>query len=93
MLTNPIGNQTNVDGADAWKGLLPDSSQSDLVADKNDIIEYDGDQWTVSFDASQESGIHYVSNLNTSYQYKWTGSAWVRSYEGQYKEGFWSLAL
>jgi hypothetical protein len=93
LLTNPIGNSNNIDGADAWKGLLPDSSEDDLIADKNDIIQYDGDMWRVTFDASQESGTHYVSNLNTNYQYKWTGTKWVRSYEGQYKEGFWSLAL
>jgi len=93
LLTNPIGNSNNVDGADAWKGLLPDSSTDDLIADSNDIIEYDGDMWRVSFDASTQTGTHYVSNLNTNYQYKWTGSAWVRSYEGQYKEGYWSLAL
>ena len=93
LLINAIGDANNFDGADAWKGLEPDSSTDDPIAGKNDIIEYDGSRWSVSFDASTEAGIHYVSNLNTNYQYKWTGSTWVRSYEGQYKEGFWSLAI
>jgi hypothetical protein len=88
-LTNDIGNASNSDGADAWKGL----DNSDLVAHANDIIEYDGTNWIVVFDSQEITSIEYVSNLTTSLQYKWTGSRWVRSYEGEYKAGRWSLFL
>lgn len=89
LLTNDIGNASNSDGADAWKGL----DNSDLVAHANDIIEYDGTNWIVVFDSQEITSIEYVSNLTTSLQYKWTGSRWVRSYEGEYKAGRWSLFL
>jgi hypothetical protein len=46
----------------------------------------------VAFD-SRESAVQYISNLNTTVQYRWTGEAWVKSYEGLFKSGEWSLVL
>jgi hypothetical protein len=89
LLTNDIGSGANTDGPDAWKG----TDNSDLVAHANDIIEFDGTTWNVVFDSQEITSIEYVSNLTTSLQYKWTGSRWVRSYEGEYKAGRWSLVL
>ena len=63
-----------------------------LVAHANDIIEWSGAHWFVSF-SSQNSEIQYVTNTNTMIQYRWTGSEWVKSYEGVYRSGFWSLVL
>jgi hypothetical protein len=31
--------------------------------------------------------------VTTGLQYLWTGSAWVKSYEGIYPAGSWSLVL
>jgi len=87
LLTESIGDVDNVDGADAWKGVV------DLVAGVNDIVEFDGTNWLVDFDSSEITSIEYVSNLATSVQYKWTGSNWVRSFEGEYINGRWSLVL
>ena len=63
-------------------------------ASENDIIQYNGSAWTVVFDASSQSSTsHFLHNTFTSKQYKWTGSAWISSYEGEYNPGFWRLVL
>ena len=65
-----------------------------IGASANDIIEYNGTQWEVSFDASANgSTVQYVTNPATNYQYKWTGTEWIDTYQGVYKPGFWILNL
>jgi len=60
----------------------------------NDIIEYDGDFWFVAFEAAaQTTNPEFVTNITTSLQYRWTGTEWVKSYEGLYPSGEWSLVL
>lgn len=76
-------------GAPAWRG----SDGQNLVAHANDIIEYNGTHWTVVFDSRTDSSVQYVSNLNTGTQYKWDSNQWVKSYEGEYKGGLWTLVL
>lgn len=84
LLLEAIGDATNTDASDAW---------GDIVASANDIIEYDGSNWAVSFDASANNTKQYVSNLTTSIQYKWDGTSWTKSYQGLYPGGEWSLVL
>ena len=69
------------------------ASYFNLNASANDIIEYNGTAWTVSFDSSNVITTQYVTNTNTGTQYRWTGSEWIDSYQGQYKNGFWKLEL
>jgi hypothetical protein len=76
--------------AAAWAG----TDGQPLVAQVNDIVEYDGSRWQISFDsASSPDNIQYVTNITTSIQYEWTGSAWIKSYQGLYPGGTWSLVL
>ncbi len=89
LILKPIGDSTNTDGPDAWK----DTSDNDFIAGANDIIQYDGFRWNVVFDSSVETGVHYITNTNTSIQYKWTGDSWVKSYEGEYKAGEWTIVI
>lgn len=84
LILNAIGDESNTDGPDAW---------GDLVAGANDIIEYNGTNWQVAFDSSAEEGIHYMTNSNTGLQYKYTGTEWVKSYEGEYRAGDWSIVI
>ena len=79
------------DGPDAWKN----ADNSDFVAGENDIVEWDGTSWHVVFDASADSGTttKYITNLNTGVQYRWTGTEWILSFEGEYRKGTWRLAL
>jgi len=93
LLLKGIGSADNVDGADAWKG----DSNIDLVAGENDIIEWNGTNWQVIFDASANPAtasnfsIKYITNLNTGVQYKWNGTEWLLSFEGEYRKGTWKI--
>ena len=64
-----------------------------IDASENDIIEYDGTAWVVSFDASEITEVKYVKNTNTGKQFKWHNQSWISSYEGVYNAGFWRLLL
>jgi hypothetical protein len=83
------GSTTDPGFAQAWRG----TDGSTLVANTNDIVEYDGTRWNIAFDSSNESNVQYVSNLTTSVQYRWAEGEWLKSYEGLYTEGNWSLVL
>lgn len=69
-------------------------NQWGVTANTNDIIEYNGTGWVVSFNAStsvNQESIHYVKNLYTNKQYKWENVQWTSTYEGKYNPGFWRL--
>ena len=81
---------TNDDGdATAWRG----TDDSPLFANANDIVEYDGERWNVVFDSSNPGTTQYVTNITTSIQYRWSNNQWLKSYEGLYPGGEWSLVL
>ena len=90
LLTEAIGDSTNTTPAPAW---------GSLVASANDIIEYNGTTWTISFNASERTPDYssditdFITNTTTSIQYKWTGTLWVKSYQGLYRGGEWSLVF
>ena len=68
-----------------------------VVAFANDIIEYDSDtgEWFVSFDSAQATTVEYVTNLTTSIQYRYvnTEDAWMKSWEGWYGQGDYSIVI
>jgi hypothetical protein len=64
-----------------------------LTADVNDIIEYNGTEWVVAFDASEVDSVQWVLNTFANEQYKWTGSEWISSWQGTYNPGYWRLLL
>lgn len=88
LLTEATGSEDGY--AEAWAGI----SGQPLIAQANDIVEYDGTRWVVSFDSENSpNNIQYVTNITTSIQYEWTGTAWIKSYQGLYPGGTWSLVL
>jgi hypothetical protein len=90
LLTEATGDYSNPQNPTAWLG----TNNRPLVAHANDIIEYDGTRWLVYFDSTNSNhNIQYVTNITTSIQYRWTGSQWVKSYQGLYTGGQWSLTL
>ena len=91
LILNDIGSWDTPrgNGPIAWRG----TDGQDLVAHTNDIIEYNGTHWSVVFDSQQASSVQYCSNLNTGTQYKWDLNQWVKSWEGEYKNGQWTLIL
>ena len=66
---------------------------TNLQANKNDIIEYNGTNWVVSFDSANNNNQQYVLNNASGDQFEWNGSEWFNAYEGIYKAGFWRLYL
>jgi hypothetical protein len=89
LLTEDTGSFTSITPT-AWQGVDGEA----LVAKANDIIEFDGYRWMVVFDrTSSPDNIQYVTNLTTNIQYKWINNMWVKSYEGLYPGGQWSLVL
>ena len=65
-------------------------------AGKNDIIQFDKNsgEWDIVWDASNpDSTQAYVTNLNTGIQYRFNGSEWLKSYEGIYRQGKWTIVL
>jgi hypothetical protein len=64
-----------------------------LVAYANDIIEYNGSEWVVSFNASASTDIEFVTNLTTNIQYRYTNDMWMKSYEGWYEQGDYSIVI
>lgn len=84
LLTDDIGSLDNISGSEVW---------GNLIASANDIIEYNGSNWFVSFDSAQAENLEYVNNSNTNVQYKWTGVEWIKSVEGVYRGGEWSLVI
>lgn len=83
LLTDNIGNDGN-QYYSAW---------GTVVAYENDIIEYTGSEWTKVFDSANGNEVEYITNINTNVQYRWTGSEWVKSVEGVYRGGEWSLII
>jgi hypothetical protein len=90
LFTEATGSYDSSGNPSAWLG---DAGQP-LVANANDIVEFDGVRWIVSFDsASSPVNRQYVTNITTALQYEWNGAAWVKSYQGLYPGGTWSLIL
>ena len=82
-----------LDDIGATNNSVPATSWGLVVARSNDIIEYTGTQWQVVFEAAGAESVQFVTNVTTGIQYRWTGSTWVKSYEGLYPGGEWSLVL
>jgi hypothetical protein len=92
----------NFDGADAWAEYMPNqpllakNKLSELIATANDIIQWNGLKWSVLFDSSNPDlylGDLVIVNATTGIQYRWDTNQWIRSFEGEYRSGFWRFTL
>jgi hypothetical protein len=101
-IVNPLTFDPGSSVANGTRYLLIDnlgdstSAWGDIEASVNDIIQYNSStsKWSVVFDASDpDSTQHYVTNLHTGIQYKWNGLEWLKSYEGVYIAGKWTMVL
>ena len=87
LIIDQIGDSTATVQSSTW---------GTLIASVGDIIEYNTAQskWLKVFDASHpDSTQHYITNTNTGIQYRFNGTEWVKSYEGIYTAGNWSIVL
>jgi hypothetical protein len=78
-------------------------------ASANDIVQYNSDigVWFIAFDSSEyPDEVQYVLNLTTQVQYRWAltpqqpgnvqsaqEAQWMKSYEGYYSEGDYSIVI
>ncbi len=79
-------------GSVAW-GNIVNSELSPAVASANDIIEYNGTSWVISFDSTVLNDVQFVTNLYTGVQYRHAEGIWMKSYEGWYEEGDYSIVI
>ena len=90
LLTEPTGVFGNTENPVAWESV----SGQPLIAEANDIIEYvNPGRWRVVFVAAGETDLQYVTNITTGIQYEYNGAEWIKSYQGVYPGGTWSLVL
>jgi len=70
-------------------------SWGNVVAFANDIIEFNSStmSWSVSFDSQTATTVEYVTNLTTNVQYRFVDDAWMKSYEGWYDQGDYSIVI
>ncbi len=64
-----------------------------ITAFENDIIEYNGSDWFVSFDAATVTAPQYVMNASDSQHYKFDGEQWVFTYLATFNPGYWRVSL
>ena len=88
LLTQDTGSGQG--SAAAWQG----EDDQALIAHANDIVEYQDGRWRTVFDSTNSPvNTQYVTNITTGIQYRWNGEAWVKSYQGIYPGGSWTLVL
>ena len=58
----------------------------------NDIIEYNGSEWVVSFNAAANSNA-VVLNTATNLIYEFKSGQWISATEGTYNNGWWRVYL
>jgi hypothetical protein len=90
LIIEDIGSVDNTDGALAWKS----TSEDDLIAHANDIVEWNGSSWHIIFDSVNETDtIIWQTNLMNGIQFMWNGVSWTKSFEGFYRTTKWRLEL
>lgn len=63
-----------------------------ITAFTNDIIQYNGTNWVVSFSASSNNNA-VVLNTSNALVYEWRNGQWINAVEGTYTAGWWRLRL
>jgi len=64
-----------------------------ILANVNDVIQYNGSAWSVAFDSVAATSAQYVTNLTSGVQYRYYNSEWTKAWEGYYPEGSYSIVL
>jgi len=66
---------------------------SNISANVNDIIEFNGGAWSVVFDASAATGVDYITNGFTGKKMKYEDGVWLNLPDGIWQVGYWRLVL
>jgi hypothetical protein len=90
IILESIGDEINADGPDGWKNR----DGTDFIASANSIIEWAGNRWEVVLDPTDPELADtpaYITNLRTGIQYKFLDGEWTKSFEGEYRKGYWRM--
>jgi hypothetical protein len=81
-------------GTPVW-GPITDGFDNEVVANANDIIQYNvlSRGWDVVFDSQNELNTQYVTNITSTVQYRFSNGVWMKSFEGWYGEGDYSIVI
>ena len=71
----------------------PTPAWGSVIAHANDIIEYTGSAWEVSFNSGAATEVQYCTNLATLLQYRYVDGTWMKSVSGYYAEGDFSVVI
>lgn len=72
-------------------GIATSPWGDNIVAYPNDIIEFNGISWVVSFNSQSATGKNYVVNNSNGSQYMFDGVNWTYTYYGVYAQGYWRI--
>ena len=89
LLLEDVGNEAATESPVAWQN----NDNTPLIANANDIVEWDGSKWNIVFDASAITEVVYTTNLNTGIQYRYKNGEWLLSIDGDYPVGTWRIEL
>lgn len=71
-------------GTEAW---------GNTFANANDIIQYNGSSWEVVFNSKDSKKPEYVTNITSKTQYRYIDGTWMKSIDGFYQSGDWSIVI
>lgn len=89
LLLENVGDPNSTEIPAAWRN----NDGTGLIANANDIVEWDGNKWIVIFDSNSTQEVIYTTNLNTQTQYRFSNGSWYKSVDGEYPVGTWRLDL
>lgn len=82
---------------DIGDGIVPTLAWGEVEANANDIIEYNASlgKWFVAFDSLDAQTAEFVTNLTTNVQYRYVpeDELWIKSYDGYYESGDFSIVI
>lgn len=75
--------------------ISPSDFWGSLTASTNDIINWNGSEWNIVFDASSNLGYTniYATNSYTGDQLRWYNDSWISNYYGTYSPGYWKIVF
>jgi len=82
----------NTDGEEpAIDSVDPSGPWGVLKTYEGDIIQYNGINWSVVFDSTNQTEDTYVVNAFNMQHYKFTNGEWIFTYLGEFNPGYWRL--
>ena len=70
------------------------ASWGNIAAIANDIVEFDGKDWNISWSSKlNENSTQYVLNKKSNKIYKWANNYWKLLIDPKYHPGMWTLSI